>query len=208
VAEARARRANARKRELPVRGDTGTRPCRVTHRWPLTLAGPNGRRTATPVPIRSRPWAVVESARPSPAVQSRPQWTKRDDEHHLSQQVRRGIKAPSRRATDESVCTPGSVPAMPWHDRWRPSISACRCRQALAAYPQTRAGSPQASAQATASRQVALLALLRVGFTEPPRSPGMLVGSYPTVSPLPPRLAPRRRSVFCGTVPRVAPGCR
>jgi hypothetical protein len=33
---------------------------------------------------------------------------------------------------------------------------------------------------------VALLALLRVGFTEPPRSPGMLVGSYPTVSPLPP----------------------
>src|SRR5688572_9866389 len=31
----------------------------------------------------------------------------------------------------------------------------------------------------------ALLALLRVGFTEPPRSPGMLVGSYPTVSPLP-----------------------
>src|SRR5689334_15911009 len=32
----------------------------------------------------------------------------------------------------------------------------------------------------------ALLALLRVGFTEPPRSPGVLVGSYPTVSPLPP----------------------
>jgi hypothetical protein len=29
------------------------------------------------------------------------------------------------------------------------------------------------------------LALLRVGFTEPSRSPGMLVGSYPTVSPLP-----------------------
>jgi len=32
-----------------------------------------------------------------------------------------------------------------------------------------------------------LLALLRVGFTEPPRSPGVLVGSYPTVSPLPAR---------------------
>ena len=31
-----------------------------------------------------------------------------------------------------------------------------------------------------------LLALLRVGFTEPSRSPGMLVRSYRTVSPLPP----------------------
>ena len=34
------------------------------------------------------------------------------------------------------------------------------------------------------------LALLRVGFTEPSRSPGMLVGSYPTVSPLPSRVGP------------------
>jgi hypothetical protein len=50
-----------------------------------------------------------------------------------------------------------------------------------------------------------LLALLRVGFTEPRRSPGALVGSYPTVSPLPGRAW---RSVFCGTVPRVTPGCR
>src|SRR3954466_3228579 len=46
-----------------------------------------------------------------------------------------------------------------------------------------RAGSPQASAQVPVGT---LLALLRVGFTEPPRSPGALVGSYPTVSPLPP----------------------
>ena len=30
------------------------------------------------------------------------------------------------------------------------------------------------------------MALLRVGFTEPSRSPGMLVRSYRTVSPLPP----------------------
>jgi hypothetical protein len=55
-----------------------------------------------------------------------------------------------------------------------------------------------------------LLALLQVGFTEPSRSPGTLVVSYTTVSPLP---RPRRshgagRSVFCGTVPRVTPGCR
>ena len=33
-----------------------------------------------------------------------------------------------------------------------------------------------------------LLTLLRVGFTEPPRSPWALVVSYTTVSPLPPDL--------------------
>src|SRR6185436_20991164 len=45
------------------------------------------------------------------------------------------------------------------------------------------------------------LALLLAGFAEPPRSPGALVGSYPTVSPLPDAgVAPgARRSVFCGT---------
>ena len=50
------------------------------------------------------------------------------------------------------------------------------------------------------------LTLLRVGFTKPPQSPGALVVSYTTVSPLPP-LA-RRRSDFCGTVPRITPGRR
>ena len=53
------------------------------------------------------------------------------------------------------------------------------------------------------------LALLRVGFTEPCRSPGALVVSYTTVSPLPWRALRRpRRSVLCGTVPRVTPGGR
>ncbi len=50
--------------------------------------------------------------------------------------------------------------------------------------------------------------LLRVGFTEPHRSPGALVVSYTTVSPSP-ALSPKRhrwRSVLCGTVPRVTPG--
>src|SRR5439155_12337836 len=41
------------------------------------------------------------------------------------------------------------------------------------------------------------LALLRVGFAEPNRSPDPLVSSYLTVSPLP--AENRRRSVFCGT---------
>ena len=53
------------------------------------------------------------------------------------------------------------------------------------------------------------LALLRVGFTELPQSPGELVVSYTTVSPLPaPALRPCRRSTFCGTFLRVTPSGR
>src|SRR3954452_24284965 len=48
------------------------------------------------------------------------------------------------------------------------------------------------------------LALLQVGFADPCRSPGTLVVSYTAVSPLP---EPKpRRSVLCGTFPRVTPG--
>ncbi len=47
------------------------------------------------------------------------------------------------------------------------------------------------------------LALLHVGFTELPASPPTLVGSYPTVPPLPfsgrERLLYERRYCFCGT---------
>ena len=50
------------------------------------------------------------------------------------------------------------------------------------------------------------LVLLQVGFTEPHRSPGALVVSYTTVSPLLRRSEATGRSVLCGTVPRVTPG--
>ena len=46
--------------------------------------------------------------------------------------------------------------------------------------------------------------LLRAGFTDPRRSPVALVGSYPTLSPLPAGID--GRSALCGTVPRVTPG--
>ena len=50
------------------------------------------------------------------------------------------------------------------------------------------------------------LALLRVGFTEPPGSPRALVRSYRTVSPSPVRTGVRhRQSALCCTVLRVAP---
>ncbi len=71
--------------------------------------------------------------------------------------------------------------------------------------PQPSSGLPGNSAS---SLSVPCLTLLRTRFTEPTRSPWPLVVSYTTVSPLPP-VEPKpylRRSVFCGTVSRVAPG--
>jgi hypothetical protein len=78
-------------------------------------------------------------------------------------------------------------------DPEQPSISARRCRRARATYPQTPAGRRLAAqggivCAGARPRPGALLVLLRVGFTQPPRSPEALVVSYTTVSPLP---APR-----------------
>ena len=67
------------------------------------------------------------------------------------------------------------------------------------ALPHTSSGLPE---RETSSLVAFCLTLLQARFTEPAESPRPLVGSYPTVSPLP--LA--RRSVFCGTISRVAPG--
>ena len=53
------------------------------------------------------------------------------------------------------------------------------------------------------------LALLRMGFTKLSRSPGILVSSYLTFSPLPePACTGTRRFVFCGTFLRVTPSRR
>ena len=95
--------------------------------------------------------------------------------------------SPSRRArrrgAGELACKPDSVPWRRAATRRRSSISACRRRQAPAAYPQASGGPP--SNACAAHRGARLLALLRVGFTKPSRSPGTLVVSYTTVSPLP-----------------------
>ena len=95
---------------------------------------------------------------------------------------------------DELACKPDSVP-LRRAQRRRPSIWDTRRRMPHAAYPQARASSPRAPAQPHQPvGGCGLLALLRVGFTKPPRSPGMLVRSYRTVSPLPPF---RRRAAVC-----------
>ena len=65
-----------------------------------------------------------------------------------------------------------------------------------------RAGSPRTPAQ-DGGEPLSLLALLRVGFTEPHRSPG---ARWSLTPPFHPYQRERWRSVLCGTVPRVAPG--
>jgi hypothetical protein len=85
----------------------------------------------------------------------------------------------------ESTRTPDSVPAVPENRRWRPSLSAGGCPPAPAAYPGVSADGPSSPC----------VALLPVGFAEPPGSPRVLVRSYRTVSPLPVPVA--RPSAVC-----------
>jgi hypothetical protein len=106
------------------------------------------------------------------------------------------------RAADESTCKPDSVSGACAPDDGHPSGPAVADRFLRS----TRRLGRAALERLREPELVRLfLTLLRVGFTEPLRSPGTLVVSYTAVSPLP-TLA-RRRSGFCGTVPRVAPGC-
>jgi hypothetical protein len=88
----------------------------------------------------------------------------------------------------------------------RPSISACRRRQAPAAYPQASGGPPSIACAGHRLAAAALLGLAPGGVylaTPVTRDAG---GLLPRRFTLTGRTG--RRSVFCGTVPRVAPGCR
>ncbi len=89
-------------------------------------------------------------------------------------------------------------------EAWRPSIYDDRCRPPPAIYPRTRAGRPRSCARPV--RAPDFLILLQVGFAEPAGSPRSLVVSCTAVSPLPSPSRRGRRSVLCGTFPRVAPG--
>src|SRR5215213_1724365 len=105
-----------------------------------------------------------------------------------------------RLCADESADTPGPVPArrspaaqvavihldvlLPARSRdpvRRPGCTGPTHRGRRSGLPGSSGGPPS---------NAPCLALLRVGFTEPPPSPGMLVVSYTTVSPLPDACAP------------------
>ena len=118
-------------------------------------------------------------------------------------QVRPGV-------VDETACKPGSVPGSPCGTSRVTAIHLGLPLPAGSSGLPAGSGGPPSNACAGPPAEAAepFLTLLRVGFAEPPRSPGTLVRSYRTVSPLP-ALADRRSSL-CGTVPRVTPGrcCR
>ncbi len=125
------------------------------------------------------------------AVKRHPTMTKVNQRHQTKNQPRALIRSLSWWATDESTCTPDSVPGTPV------GAPAAAIHLGLP-LPAGSSGLPADIGRAALKRlrgssscgDGPFLALLRVGFTEPPRSPGVLVGSYPTVSPLPSRYGP------------------
>jgi hypothetical protein len=84
---------------------------------------------------------------------------------------------------DEPACRPGSVSA-------RLTVSRSAAIHLGLSLPTASCGLPASSggppSNARARSVLLFLTLLQVGFTEPFRSPGTLVVSYTTVSPLPP----------------------
>src|SRR5699024_8731071 len=82
----------------------------------------------------------------------------------------------------ELACKPDSVPAAAGGDH--PSWPAVTDRLQRSTH-RPRTGRPRTPVFPPRANPRRGLTLLRVGFTEPPRSPGMLVVSYTTVSPLP-----------------------
>jgi hypothetical protein len=106
------------------------------------------------------------------------------------------------------VCRPGSVPGR---------LAAYRSATIHLGPPLPAASCGPPAHSGGQPSDVRCSTLLRAGFAEPARSPGSLVVSCTTVSPLPARgldgldkLDRRgrtsRRFVFCGTVPRITPG--
>ena len=94
---------------------------------------------------------------------------------------------------EEPACKPDPVHGV----RTPPAtISLARTANRPRAVPFT--GTVRSTRQYRAGRPTACSTLLRVGVAEPRRSPGALVGSYPTVSPLPPR---RAAAAVCSLLP-------
>ena len=114
---------------------------------------------------------------------------------------RRRLTAPSAtvRGAEEPACKPDPVRGR--EPRRRPSLSAGPERPPAARSP-GRCGLPGSSDGPPSNAPCS--ALLRTGVAEPRRSPAALVGSYPTVSPLPPAL-PREAVCFLLPLREVAP---
>jgi hypothetical protein len=100
-----------------------------------------------------------------------------------------GLGGPERPVADEPCCTPGSVSGGPRGPPGGGHPSGTGVATGLVR--STRGlGRAALGRPRRAVLRRPLLTLLRVGFTEPPRSPWALVVSYTTVSPLPGAVRP------------------
>src|SRR4051795_7257089 len=113
------------------------------------------------------------------------------------------ITAGQRRATDESACTPGSVHGCLAASRWAVIHLGLPLPAGSSGLPAGIGRAALERLRRTAANRRPFLTLLRVGFTEPHRSPGVRWSLTP---PFHPYQRERWRSVLCGTVPRVTPG--
>ena len=113
------------------------------------------------------------------------------------------ISAGQRRATDESACTPGSVHGCLAASRWAVIHLGLPLPAGSSGLPAGSGGPPSNACAGRRRDRRPFLTLLRVGFTEPHRSPGVRWSLTP---PFHPYQCEHWRSVLCGTVPRVAPG--
>src|SRR4051794_1615007 len=93
------------------------------------------------------------------------------------------VREPEGGARDEPACRPGSVSARLTASRSATIHLGLPLPTASCGLPASSGGPPS---NARARSTLLFLTLLQVGFTEPFRSPGTLVVSYTTVSPLPP----------------------
>ncbi|ABG93005.1 conserved hypothetical protein [Rhodococcus jostii RHA1] len=113
---------------------------------------------------------------------------------------------------NELACKPDPVPGRR-SAGWRPSIWAHRRRVPRAVHPQARASSPRTPAQPhrDPGGTGAAFNLAPGGVylaTPVTRGAGALLPHRFTLTDATPRRMWHRRSVFCGTVPRVTSGCR
>src|SRR4051812_47234563 len=113
------------------------------------------------------------------------------------------ISAGQKRTTDESACTPGSVHGCLTASRWAVIHLGLPLPAGSSGLPAGIGRAALERLRRTTADRRPFLTLLRVGFTEPHRSPGVRWSLTP---PFHPYQCEHWRSVLCGTVPRVTPG--
>jgi hypothetical protein len=124
----------------------------------------------------------------------------------LSADWRRPVTAPPqvrRRGADGPACRPGSVRRPGGRRGDHPSTTTVAGRLQRSTRALGRAALERARIRCPKAPD--FLTLLQVGFAEPSRSPGALVGSYSTVSPLPLATEVARGGLFSVALSRESP---